>query len=132
MRRPCLALLLAIAVAPASGQRVAYEGSLGMTTGRYIFASRTTTVTLTTGLALTAGPVTLRASLPVWWQNSTLITASAPGGGTPSGGSSGGTVSDSGQGRGSGGSGGGGGSYLCRTQGYPHRRGRRTFWRSGA
>lgn len=101
--RAVLAALLA-AVTPAAAQQLAYEGSFGMTTGRYIFATPTTTFTLSTGLALTTGPLTLRASVPVWLQNSTVITASGPGGAMPSGGSSGGTVGDSGRsGRGGGG-----------------------------
>ncbi len=66
--------------------------------------------------------MTFRATLPVWLQNSTLISPSAigtpgsgsptgptGGGGVPSGGSSSGTVGDSSRGR-SGGGGGGGGS----------------------
>lgn len=108
--RAGLALLLAAAT-PAAAQQLAYEGSLGMTTGRYIFTTPTTTFTLSTGLALTTGPLTLRASLPVWLQNSTVITASGPGGALPSGGSSGGTVGDSGRG----GRGGGGGMNTVAT-----------------
>lgn len=111
MVRPAwMTLALLAAAVPAAAQRLAYEGSLGMTTGRYIFTSRTTTLTFSTGLALTAGRLTLRASVPLWLQNSTVITASGPGGTLPSGGSSGGTVSDSGKGRGGGGNGGGGGA----------------------
>ncbi len=102
-RLPWVILAALTAATPAAAQRVAYEGSLGMATGRYIFTDRTTTFSLSSGLALTAGRVTIRASLPVWLQNSTVITASGPGGALPSGGSSGGTVSDSGRGRGSGG-----------------------------
>lgn len=97
------ALLWAVAT-PAAAQSLAYEGGLGFTTGRYIFTTRTTSWSLTTGLALQVDRVTLRASLPVWLQNSTVVTAGGTTG-IPSGGSSGGTVSDSGrsrQGRGSG------------------------------
>ncbi len=107
-RRAWMALALLAAAVPAAAQRLAYEGSLGMTTGRYIFTSRTTTFSLSTGLALTAGRLTLRASVPLWLQNSTVISAAGPGGALPSGGASGGTVSDSGKGRGGGGNGGGG------------------------
>ncbi len=97
-----LAALLAAAT-PVAAQQLAYEGSVGMTTGQYIFTTRTTTFSLSTGLALTTGRLTLRASIPVWLQNSTVITASGPGGTLPSGGSSGGTVGDSGRsGRGGG------------------------------
>ncbi|HXI20394.1 MAG TPA: hypothetical protein VNH46_04880, partial [Gemmatimonadales bacterium] len=97
------ALLWAVAT-PATAQSLAYEGGLGFTTGRYIFTTRTTSWSLTTGLALQVDRLTLRASLPVWLQNSTVVTAGGTTG-IPSGGSSGGTVSDSGksrQGRGSG------------------------------
>jgi len=108
-RAPWAILATLAAATPAAAQRLAYEGSLGMTTGRYIFTERTTTFSLSTGLALTVGGLTLRASLPVWLQNSTVISASGPGGRLPSGGSSAGTVSDSGRGQGGGGGGGGGG-----------------------
>jgi hypothetical protein len=100
-------VLLVMVAQPATAQRLAYEGALGMSTGRYIFTGRTTTFSLSTGLGLTAGRLTVRASLPVWLQNSTVI-ATAAGGTLPSGGSSGGAVGDSGGGRrGGGGSGGG-------------------------
>ncbi|HXI21622.1 MAG TPA: hypothetical protein VNH46_11075, partial [Gemmatimonadales bacterium] len=55
------ALLWAVA-APAAAQSLAYEGGLGFTTGRYIFTTRTTSWSLTTGLALQVNRLTLRAS----------------------------------------------------------------------
>lgn len=116
------ALLAALGTGPLGAQAIAYEGSLSLSSGTYLFAQRTTTLGLSTGLAVRAGPVTFRATLPVWLQNSTLISPSAigtpgsgsptgptGGGGVPSGGSSSGTVGDSSRGR-SGGGGGGGGS----------------------
>jgi len=115
-------LLLLPGATPGAGQTLAYEGSLSLTTGTYLFSERTTSLGLTTGLALGAGPVTFRVSLPVWLQNSTVVSASVPGlpgtgvptgpgsGGAPTGGSSSGTVGDSG--RGKGGRGGGGGSGM--------------------
>jgi hypothetical protein len=107
-------LLLVWAAPRLTGQEVAYEGSMSMSSGNYIFTQRTNTFGLTTGLAVTAGRLTVRASIPIWLQNSTVITASAVGlpgsgaptgpgmGGVPSGGSSSGTVGDSGQGGGRG------------------------------
>jgi hypothetical protein len=109
---PPVLVALLVAASPVAGQRLAYEGSLGMTTGRYIFTNRTTTFSLSTGLAVTAGRLTLRVALPVWLQNSTVISATGPGGTLPSGGASGGTVSDSGRGRGGRGGGMIGGSAV--------------------
>ncbi len=95
MRGPCLiALTTLAAAAPAAAQGLSYEGGIGMSTGRYIFTDRTTTWSLTTGLALESSRLTLRASIPIWLQNSTVVTASGAGGHTPSGGSSGGAVGD--------------------------------------
>ncbi len=80
------AVALSWAVASqAAAQRPHYEGSLSATTGRYIFADRTTSVTLSNGLAWSAGPFTVRGSVPVWLQNTTLISAT-PAGSIPSGG----------------------------------------------
>lgn len=71
--------------APAAAQTVHYEGSLAGTTGRYIFTERTTAAAWTTGLALEVDRLTLRASVPVWWQDTPLVTASGMGR-VPSGG----------------------------------------------
>jgi hypothetical protein len=99
-RLPWVVGSLLAAATPAVAQQWAYEGSLGMTTGNYIFTSPTTTFGFTNGLSMTAGRLTLRAAWPIWLQNSTLIATSGPGGRMPSGGSSSGTVSDSGKGHG--------------------------------
>lgn len=96
MKRVLTAVLLVIAPASLAAQGLAWEGSLGLARGAYIFADPVTTWSLHTGLALTSGRVTLRASLPLLLQNSTLLTASATGG-VPSGGSSSGAVADSGK-----------------------------------
>lgn len=98
--RPTAALYLALAVPvlPAAAQRFAYEGGLSVATGSYFFTERTTTWMLVSGLAATAGRLTLRASIPLYVQNTTLVTGSG-GGMMPTGGSLGGTVSDSGQAR---------------------------------
>ena len=88
MRPAAVAFTLLVAGAgSASAQRVAYEGSAGLSTGNYIFTTRTTTWSLTNGLAFTAGAVTFRVALPVWMQNSTVVSGTGMGG-VPSGGSS--------------------------------------------
>jgi len=92
MRR-WLSLSLAL-VAPLDAQSLHYEGSAGLATGTYIFTQRTSSWGVSTGLALSAGPVTLRAYLPVFYQNTTLV-ASTGTGFLPTGGSSSGTVADS-------------------------------------
>jgi hypothetical protein len=88
-------LLVAFAVgAPLEAQTLHYEGSAGLATGSYIFTTRTSSWHVSTGLALGAGPVTLRATLPVFYQNSTLIAATGSGL-VPTGGSAGDAVADS-------------------------------------
>lgn len=95
-----LPLLFALAPAAVAGaQGVAYEGGLGMATGRYIFTARTTGWTLSNGLSLRVGPFTLRAAAPLFLQNTTLLTGSGAGM-MPSGGPSSGMVQDSGTGGG--------------------------------
>lgn len=91
--RGWLGLTLAL-VAPLNAQSLHYEGSAGLATGTYIFTQRTSSWSVSTGLALSAGPVTLRAYLPVFYQNTTLV-ASTGSGFLPTGGSSSGTVADS-------------------------------------
>ena len=90
--------VLALGLVPvgAVAQTVHYEGGVSATTGRYLFPERTTSIAWNTGLSLTAGAVTLRASVPVWWQNTPLLTASGIGQ-LPSGGGGEGSraVSDS-------------------------------------
>lgn len=102
MKRLLTAVMLVMAPAPLMAQGLHYEGSLGLSRGSYIFADPITTWSLHTGLALSTGRVTLRASLPLILQNSTLLTGSGMGG-VPSGGSNSGVVADSGQQRGGGG-----------------------------
>ena len=90
--RGWLGLTLAL-VAPLESQTLHYEGSAGLATGTYIFTQRTSSWSVSTGLAFGAGPVILRAYLPVFYQNTTLV-ASAGSGFLPTGGSSSGTVAD--------------------------------------
>jgi hypothetical protein len=75
-------------------QTVHYEGGLSVSSGDYIFTERTTSWTLTNGLALAAGPFTFRATVPLYRQNTTLITGTGTGP-VPTGGSSSGIVADS-------------------------------------
>lgn len=109
MRPFALAGLVGLLPAPLVAQEVAWEGALAMATGTYLFTERTTGWTLTNGVAVAAGPVSVRISWPLLLQNSALVTAS---GSTwiPTGGPYSGMVADSGAARGSQrGSGGGGG-----------------------
>ena len=103
-----LTVLLVVCLAPLSAQQVHYEGGLSMSSGSYIFTERTTSWVLSNGLAINAGPFTLRGTVPVFRQNTTLLTSSATGL-LPTGGSSSGVVADSSAARKGGGMGGGGG-----------------------
>lgn len=99
-----LALLLPAAPLALRGQQVHLEGGVGMSTGRYLFAERTTTWSTSAGLSVTRGGLTARITLPAYLQNSTLVAGSGTGY-IPTGGSSGKAVADSGaarKGRGSG------------------------------
>jgi hypothetical protein len=114
MTPPRLVTLTAAAVAwmfPLAAQQLHYEGGLSMSSGSYIFTERTTSWVLSNGLAVDAGPFTIRATVPAYRQNTTLLTSSATGL-LPTGGSSSGVVADSSAARkaGRGGGGGGGGS----------------------
>jgi len=80
-------------------QGLAYEGGLSLATGEYIFTARTTSWTLSSGLSVRAGRFTVRATAPLFVQNTTLLTGSGAGI-MPSGGPSSGMVQDSGTGGG--------------------------------
>jgi hypothetical protein len=95
IRRAALVLLAALGPASLAAQGLYYEGGLSLASGTYIFAERTTSWGISSGLAATSGPVTLRASVPVYFQNTTLVSLSGPGGGIPTGGSSSDAVADS-------------------------------------
>jgi hypothetical protein len=86
--------LLTLPLSTLSAQGVYYEGGIGLTSGTYIFTERTNTITLLTGLALQVGPVTIRATLPAYAQNTTLLAGSSTGL-IPTGGSSSSVVADS-------------------------------------
>lgn len=109
MRVPAsLVGLLGVALPlPVAAQGLHYEGSASLASGTYIFAERTNSWMLSSGLALTAGPVTVRASVPAYLQNTTLVAGTATGP-LPTGGASSHAVRDSSAARrGRGGSGGG-------------------------
>lgn len=91
---PCALVGAVVAAAPLSAQSLYYEGGASVASGRYIFTERTTGWTVYNGLAFGAGPVTLRTTLPVYLQNTTLVTSSGTGP-VPSGGASSGAVADS-------------------------------------
>lgn len=108
MRVPAsLVGLLGVALPlPVAAQGLHYEGSASLASGTYIFAERTNSWMLSSGLALTAGPVTVRASVPAYLQNTTLVAGTATGP-LPTGGASSHAVRDSSAARrGRGGSGG--------------------------
>jgi hypothetical protein len=98
-RARLVAFLVAVPLSGVSAQGVYYEGGLSLASGNYIFTERTNTITLLTGLALQAGPVTLRATLPAYFQNTTLLAGSSAGL-VPTGGSSSTAVADSAASRG--------------------------------
>ena len=94
-----LVLVLYAPALPLSAQGLSYEGGLSLSSGRYIFTERTTSWSLVTGFSFDRGRVTVRASLPVHLQNTTLVSLSGPGGRLPSGGASSEAVSDTGAAR---------------------------------
>jgi hypothetical protein len=97
---PVWALLLLPAIpVRAAGQQWSYEGSFSGTTGTYLFTAPTTRLVLNTGLSVRAGRFALRAVLPLWYQNTTLVSSSGAGN-IPTGGPEGqGMVRDSGHAR---------------------------------
>ncbi len=107
MRRIMMVGWLALVAQPAVAQ-VTYEGSFAGLTGYYLFTERTNSLIFTNGLRWRSGRLSLGANLPLWYQNTTLVSSS--GGGTvPTGGPKGQeAVRDSGQARGQPGGGGGG------------------------
>ena len=91
-------LAAALSTSPLVAQELRYEGGVSVATGSYIFDQSTTSWALYSGLSLRAGTLVLRAGIPVYLQNSTLVAGSSIGS-IPTGGSSSGSVADSGQAR---------------------------------
>jgi hypothetical protein len=106
------------AVPPAAAQTLHYEGSVSVASGEYIFTDRTTSWSVLTGLALGAGPFTFRLTMPVYAQNTTLLSGSTTGP-LPTGGPHSGDVSDSSRSRRGGGGGGNGGMGTSLLAGAP-------------
>jgi hypothetical protein len=79
---------------PLAAQSLTYEGGLSLASGTYIFTERTNSVALSSGIAVRFGPVALRAALPLYLQNTTLVTGSGTGL-VPTGGSASEAVADS-------------------------------------
>lgn len=85
---PRVSIALAIAllpVRPLVAQGVHYEGAVSVSRGSYLFSVTTTSWSVLTGLAVDFGPVTLRGTIPVNIQNTTLLAAGM-GTGIPTGG----------------------------------------------
>lgn len=93
-----LVLILCGPALPLAAQGFDYEGGLSLASGTYFFTERTTSWSLYTGLAWERNRVTLRASLPIHLQNTTLV-ALGHGATLPTGGSSSGVVGDTGAAR---------------------------------
>lgn len=92
-------VLLALEAPPWEAQQVSYEGGLSASSGTYSFSERTSSFALSTGLCLKTGRLSFRATVPIWLQNTTLITSSGAGT-VPTGGPYGQeAVRDSGQAR---------------------------------
>ncbi|MBI4501824.1 MAG: hypothetical protein HY700_11755, partial [Gemmatimonadetes bacterium] len=76
---PMTMMLLAGALAPLRAQGVAYEGGISVATGRYFYTTRTTSWTISSGIAYTPGRLIFRAAVPVYVQNSSLIRGAGSG-----------------------------------------------------
>jgi hypothetical protein len=67
-------LTLSVRGAALDAQAVHYEGGLSVASGTYTFVERTTSWTLSNGLALSAGPLVLRGVVPLFRQNTAALT----------------------------------------------------------
>ncbi len=110
-----LAAVLALAlVEPAAAQQVTYMGSLTYSTGTYVFVQRTSSLWLSSALAVRGGPVSVTGSLPVIVQNSGVVSFVA-GQPLPTGGEDNGAVGGRGMGKPIGSRGPGGSSMSTST-----------------
>lgn len=66
--------LALLAAASAAAAQVTYSGSVQYATGEYIFAERTNSFYLFSGLSVSLGPVTLGASIPLIAQNTPWVS----------------------------------------------------------
>jgi hypothetical protein len=87
---PVALLLLSLSVSTCA-QQLAYTGSLGFTTGEYIFTERTSTIAFRNGFGASFDRFRASLSLPVFLQDSPWI-ASSGAGGVPTGGNEGADV----------------------------------------
>ncbi len=71
-------VILAAPLAVRAGNLV-YSGALQFATGDYIFTDRTNSIYLMNGLFLSVGPAHLSVSVPVIYQNTSLVSNSGPG-----------------------------------------------------
>ena len=72
-----VAFATAAGAAPARAQQVVYFGSFQTTTGRYIFAERTTSVFVVNGIDVSAGRVRVSATIPFITQSTPWISYGA-------------------------------------------------------
>lgn len=79
------ALFAVVTAVPLSGQEVRYNGSLQYSMGSYIFAQRTHSFYLLSGLGVSAGRLQLDANIPLILQNSGVVSY-VGGGALPTGG----------------------------------------------
>lgn len=74
-----IALAMAAAAASLPAQTLVYTGALQGATGNYIFTQSTTTASLTNGLTLNAGRLSLSASIPLLYQSTPWVSQSGAG-----------------------------------------------------
>jgi len=76
-----IALCAVLLLLPSFGaaQDLTYEGGLSVASGNYIFTERTTAWSWYNALALHGGPVTIRMTLPLYMQNTTLLAGTSVG-----------------------------------------------------
>lgn len=70
-------LVLALSSATLDAQAIHYEGGLSVASGTYTFVERTTSWTISNGLALSAGPFVLRGVVPLFHQDISTLTVSS-------------------------------------------------------
>lgn len=90
-------ILLPMAAPSAWADGWSYEGGVSVATGRYVFTERSTALLVSGGVSYSAGPFTLRASVPWVIERGDLVTATAIGF-VPGGGGRGDSISGGGRG----------------------------------
>ncbi|MEJ2237365.1 MAG: hypothetical protein P8X82_03630 [Gemmatimonadales bacterium] len=69
--------VLALPGVTLDAQAIHYEGGLSVASGTYTFVERTTSWTISNGLALSAGPFVLRGVVPLFHQDISTLTVSS-------------------------------------------------------